>query len=118
MFDAIMAAINTKELTSAKLGRMLSRSLNVSQRKIKRGRAIRKEMEDMDKKNWIRRSLREMEERNVPDSDIKKYLDENPSKVQCQLCNTDCHPGKKYQTFSVSPLSCANALLCDKVKKI
>ena len=59
--------------------------------------------------------IREMEERNVPDSDIKKYLDENPSKVQCQLCNTDCHPGKKYQTFSVSPSSCANALLCDKV---
>ena len=29
-FDAIMAAINTKELTSAKLGPMLSRSLNVS----------------------------------------------------------------------------------------
>ena len=56
VYDAIMATINTKELTSAKLSRMLSRSLNVSRRQIKRGRAIRKDMEDMDKKNWVRRS--------------------------------------------------------------
>ena len=50
-----------------------------------------------------------------PESDIKKYLDEDPKKMQCQLCDNECHPGSKYQTFSISPSTCTNALLCDKV---
>ena len=37
VFDAIMTAINIKELTSANLGRMLSCSLNVYWHQIKRG---------------------------------------------------------------------------------
>ena len=68
VFDAIMAAINTKEFATAKLGRMLSRSLNVSRRQIKRGRAIRKEMEDLDTKNWVRRSS------TVPKSAIQEGM--------------------------------------------
>ena len=71
VFDAIMAAINTKELTSAKLGRMLSRSLNVSRRQIKRGRLIRADLEDMDKKNWVRRAS------TVPKNAIKDGKDQN-----------------------------------------
>ena len=55
VYDAIMAAINTKELTTAKLGSMLSQELNISRRQMKRGRALREEMEDKDKKNWVRR---------------------------------------------------------------
>ena len=70
VFDAIMAAINTKELTSAKLGRMLSRLLNVSRRQIKRGRAIRADFEDRDKKNWVRRAS------TVPKSAIKDGKDQ------------------------------------------
>lgn len=66
IYDAIMAAINTKELTSAKLGRMLSRTLKVSRRQIKRGRAIRADLEDKDKQNWTRRSS------SVPKNAIKE----------------------------------------------
>ena len=55
-YDGVMSALNSDELTSAKFGRVLSRTLNVSHRKIKRSRAIRKSMEDMDKKRWIGRS--------------------------------------------------------------
>ena len=55
-YDAVMAALNNNDLTSAKLGRMLSRTLNVSHRQIKRGRALRQNMEDMDKKRWLRKS--------------------------------------------------------------
>ena len=50
VYDVIMAAINTKELTTAKLGNLLSHELNTSRRQMKRGRAIRTDMEDMDKK--------------------------------------------------------------------
>ena len=57
VYDAMMAAINTKGLTFDNLGRMLLRSLNVSRRQIKRGRAVRKKMEDMDKNNWVWRSF-------------------------------------------------------------
>ena len=63
-----MVAINTKEFATAKLGRMLSRSLNVSRRQIKRGRAIRKEMEDLDTKNWVRCSS------TVPKSAIQEGM--------------------------------------------
>ena len=70
VFDAIMAAINTKEFTAAKLGRMLSRSLNVSHRQIKRGRAIRSDLEDKDKKNWVQRAS------TVPKSAIKDGKDQ------------------------------------------
>ena len=52
----------------------------------------------------------------IPASDIKKSLDENPNKIQSQLYDNECHPdGSKYRTFSVSPSTCINALLCDKV---
>ena len=51
----------------------------------------------------------------MPELDIKKYLDENTDNVQWQLCDNECHPGSKYQTFSVSPSTCTNALLCDLV---
>lgn len=54
-YDAVMTALNSNELTGAKLGRMLSRMLNVSHRQIKRGRAMRKNMEDMDKARWVRK---------------------------------------------------------------
>ena len=56
VYDVIMTAINTKELTTAKLGNLLSHELNTSCRQMKRGRAIRTDMEDMDKKKWVRRS--------------------------------------------------------------
>ena len=56
-YDAVMAALNNNDLTSAKLGRMLSRTLNVSHRQIKRGRALRKNMEDMDKKARFQKML-------------------------------------------------------------
>ena len=70
VFDAIMAAINTKGFTAAKLGRMPSRSLNVSHRQIKRGRAIRSDLEDKDKKNWVQRAS------TVPKSAIKDGKDQ------------------------------------------
>ena len=54
--DAIMAAINSKELITAKLGSILSHGLNISICQMKRGRALCEEMEDLDKKNWLRRS--------------------------------------------------------------
>jgi len=54
-YDAVMAALVSGDLTSQKLGRILSRTLHVSHRQIKRGRAIRQNMEDMDKKQWIRK---------------------------------------------------------------
>lgn len=54
-YDAIMTALNTEEFTNAKLGRMLSRTLNVTHRQIKRGRAMRKSMEDLDTKRWLRK---------------------------------------------------------------
>ncbi len=55
-YDSVMAALNNNDLTGAKLGRMLSRTLNVSHRQVKRGRALRDNMEDMDKKRWIRKT--------------------------------------------------------------
>ena len=51
----------------------------------------------------------------IPESDIEKSLDENPNKIQCQLCDNECHPGSKYQIFIVSLSTCTNALLCDKI---
>ena len=59
--------------------------------------------------------IQTMEADNLPDADIKKYLDDHPNELQCQLCDSDCHPGSKYQTFPLSTSSCANALLYDKV---
>ena len=56
VYDAVMAALASGDLTSAKLGTMLCRKLDISRRQIKRGRAIRKNMEDMDTKRWIRKS--------------------------------------------------------------
>lgn len=59
--------------------------------------------------------IQSMLDQDMSESDIKKYLDENPNEIQCQLCNNDCHRGSKYQSFSISPSACADALLCDKV---
>jgi len=55
-YDAVMAALDTHDLTSAKLGWMISRTLNMSHRQIKRGRLLRKTMEDIYKKRWLRKS--------------------------------------------------------------
>jgi hypothetical protein len=55
-YDAVMAALNSGDLTSAKLGRLLSRTLDVSYRQVKRGRGLRREMEDMDTKHWVRKA--------------------------------------------------------------
>ncbi len=52
-YDAVMAALNNGNMTGAKLGRMLSRTLQVSHRQMKRGRALRSNMEDKDKARWI-----------------------------------------------------------------
>ena len=65
-YDAILTALNSNDLTSAKLGRMLTRTLNVSHRQIKRGRAFRKDMEDMDRARWICRTS------SVPKNAIKE----------------------------------------------
>ena len=78
VYDAIMAAINTKELTTAKLGSMLSRELGISRRQMKRGRALREDMEDKDKKNWVRRSS------TVPKNAIKLGEIERPALASCQ----------------------------------
>ncbi len=53
-YDAVLAALNSGELTSARMGRLLARTLNVSRRQIKQARVLRKNMEDMDKKRWVR----------------------------------------------------------------
>lgn len=55
-YDAVMASLMSGGLDEAKLGRMLSRKLNVNYRQIKRGRAIRKNMHDMDERRWIRKA--------------------------------------------------------------
>ena len=55
-YDAVMASLLTEELDASKLTRMLSRRLGVSHRQIKRGRALRKNMKDMDTKHWVRKS--------------------------------------------------------------
>ena len=55
-YDSIIAALVSEDLDAARLGRMLCQRLNVSHRQMKRGRATRKSMEDMDAKRWIRRS--------------------------------------------------------------
>ena len=72
-YDAIMAAINSNEMTNAKLGRMLNFTLNVSHCQIKRGRALHKDMENMDKKSWIRRPSA------VPKNAIKEGKIQNES---------------------------------------
>ena len=59
--------------------------------------------------------IRAMQPQHFSDEDIKKYLDDNPEQLQCRMCNSQCHPGSKYQTFSVSPSTCMSALLCEKV---
>ena len=51
-----LASLMSGGLDEAKLGRMLSRKLNVNYRQIKRGRAIRKNMHDMDERRWIRKA--------------------------------------------------------------
>ena len=70
-YDAVMTALNSNELTSVRLGRLLTRTLGVSHRQIKRGRALRKSMEDLDKARWIRRTS------TVPKNAIKE------GKVKC-----------------------------------
>ncbi len=55
-YNTVMASLVSEELDAAKLTRMLSQKLGVSHRQIKRGRALRKSLHDMDTKHWIRRS--------------------------------------------------------------
>ena len=55
-YDAVMTSLMSGGLDEAKLGRMLSRKLNVNYRQIKRGRAIRKNLHDMDERRWIRKA--------------------------------------------------------------
>ena len=55
-YDAVMASLLSEELDAAKLTRMLSHKLGVSRRQIKRGRALRKNLKDMDTKHWVRKS--------------------------------------------------------------
>ena len=78
-YDAVMIALNSANLTTAKFGRLLSCTLNVSHRQMKRGRAIRKSMEDMDKKRWIRWS-----------SAVSKMLLERVSLENCDLRLSSC----------------------------
>ena len=54
-YDVVMAALNSEKIMKDKLGRVFARHMKVSHRAIKRGRAMRKNMEDMDKNKWIRR---------------------------------------------------------------
>ena len=54
-YDVVMVALNSDQIMKHKLGRVFARHMQVSRRAIKRGRAMRKSMEDMDKKKWIRR---------------------------------------------------------------
>ena len=52
--DSILAALNSKEVHAAKLGRELARTLDLTHKMIKRGRKFRNKMEDSDNNNWIR----------------------------------------------------------------
>ena len=81
-YDAVMAAINSNELTSARLGRMLTNTLGVSHRQIKRGRALRKSMEDHDK-GWVRRTSA------APKNAVKE------GKIRCTILFQ-----KKYETHN------------------
>ena len=55
-YDAVMASLISEELDAAKLTRMLSQKLGIHHRQVKRGRALRKGLKDMDTKRWIRKS--------------------------------------------------------------
>ena len=55
-------------------------------------------------------------QQNIPDDEIKQYLDEHAELFECQKCNGKCHPGSKYRTFCGSPKDCVEALLCPKVR--
>ena len=59
--------------------------------------------------------IRSMEAGGMPGNEIIQHLNQNPDLVQCSLCSGECHPGSKYQTFSVSPSTCTSALLCVRV---
>lgn len=54
-YDAVMAALNNDDLTGAKLGCMLSRTLGASRRQLKKARELRAAMEDKDKARWVRK---------------------------------------------------------------
>ena len=51
-----MAAIMSEDMTREKLGRLFAREMKTSWHAVKRGRGLRKNMEDMDSKQWIRRT--------------------------------------------------------------
>ena len=57
-YDAVMTAVVNSDLSKEKLGRIFAREIGVSRRAVKRGQSMRKEMEDMDSKRWIRRTSR------------------------------------------------------------
>ncbi len=63
------------------------------------------------KKELVELKLKE----GMSESEIKKFIDDNPGFLQCQQCDGKCSDGSVYQTFSSSLSTCMNALLCDKV---
>ena len=64
---------------------------------------------------WLKELIVSIQLQGKSDNEILQHLNQNPALVQCSLCDGECHPGSKYQTFSVSPSTCTSALLCDRV---
>ena len=56
-YDVVMTTMNNEELNKENLGHLFARQMKVSHREIKRGQVMRKDMEDMDSKQWIWRPL-------------------------------------------------------------
>ena len=54
-YDSAMTSMMSNDLTRAKLGRVFAREMGGSYRAQKRARGMRKDMEDMDSKQWIRK---------------------------------------------------------------
>ena len=55
-YDAVISSLVSKELDAAKLTKMLSHKFDINKRQIKWGRALGKNLKDMDSKRWIRKS--------------------------------------------------------------
>ena len=52
-YNAVMTALNNDKLSKDKLGHLFARQMKVGHHAIKRGRVMRKDMENMDSKRWI-----------------------------------------------------------------
>ena len=55
-YDAVMSSLVSEELDAAKLTKMLSHKFGTNRRQLKRGRALGKNLKNMDSKCWIRKS--------------------------------------------------------------